>query len=221
MWPVRLLPMTFPPLSTFQSLHVRPGKAAPTKQRSHLAGRNPRKPAPQSLAFRPGALAGSGAAGCSIVIHANAPGNRVEPRQHRLTGPIGMPHLVNAKPGFLQQVIRVGVTCRLRNKESLQLWAQPINENRGSIKVALLILGHESIEIAVRRHAMDRLPAILIDFSRFAQTALRNPRVRLLSIFKADELNSLECDRKLRRQSKIPDLPVQDLFIFDGFGNAP
>jgi hypothetical protein len=82
---------------------------------------------------------------------------------------------VNAKPGFLQQVTRIGATCKLGNKKSVQLRAQPIDENRGSIEIALLILGHEYLEIAVRRHAMNRLSAILIDHSRFVQAASRNP----------------------------------------------
>jgi hypothetical protein len=109
------------------------------------------------------------------VIHANAPGNRVKPWKHRIARAIGVPDLVNAKPGFLQQVIRVGTNSRLRNKEPVQLRAQLSNENRGSVEIALLILGHEYLEIAVRRHAMDRLPAILIDWSRFVQTSSRNP----------------------------------------------
>jgi hypothetical protein len=57
----------------------------------------------------------------------------------------------------------------------MQLRAQLGNEIRGSVEIALLIVGHEVLEIAVRGHAMDRLPAILIDSSRFVQTASRNP----------------------------------------------
>jgi len=107
-------------------------------------------------------------------------------------------HPVNAKPGFLQQVIGVDAADNLRGKESMQLRAKLHDEIRGSVEIALLVMGHEVLEIAVRRHAMDRLPAILIDSSRFVQTASPNPGFRLMSSFVADKFNSLACDRKLR-----------------------
>jgi hypothetical protein len=53
-----------------------------------------------------------------------------------------MPHFVNAKPGFLQQIIRIGATCQLRKKKAMQLRAHPIDESRGSVEIAPLIVGH-------------------------------------------------------------------------------
>ena len=57
----------------------------------------------------------------------------------------------------------------------LVLRAELADESRGCVEIALLIVGHESIDMVVRSHAVDRLSAILIDSSRFAQAASRNP----------------------------------------------
>jgi hypothetical protein len=43
----------------------------------------------------------------AVAIHADAPGDCVNPWQDWLAGPVGMPHTMNPQPGVLQQVIRL------------------------------------------------------------------------------------------------------------------
>jgi hypothetical protein len=53
------------------------------------------------------------------VVDAHAPRNRIKPREHRFARPIGVPHSVNAQPGFLQQVIRICTAGKLRKKKPM------------------------------------------------------------------------------------------------------
>jgi len=118
-----------------------------------------------------------------LVVNANVPGNRVEPWKRRFAGAIGVPHLVNAKPGFLQQVISVCTTLRLRKKKTMQLRADALDKIRGRAEIALLIASHQYLEIAVRVHEFECLLAINISTSVFAQSfpAVKCTR-RLISI---------------------------------------
>jgi hypothetical protein len=99
------------------------------------------------------------------------PGDGVKPRQRRLTRTIGVAHFVNAKPGFLQQVVRIGAAPGLHHKESVQLRADALNDNRGRAKIALLIASHQHLEIAFRGHELECLLAIFISTGVFAQIA--------------------------------------------------
>jgi hypothetical protein len=76
------------------------------------------------------------------------PGDRVKPRQHRFAGAVGVPHLVDAQPGFLQQVVRVAANSELNNEESVQLRAQTENQVRGRGEITLLVTGHQRFQIA-------------------------------------------------------------------------
>jgi hypothetical protein len=104
-----------------------------------------------------------------VVVNANVPGNRVKPWKRRFTRAIGVPHLVNAKPGFLQQVICIRTALRLRIEKSMELRADALDNIRGRIEIAPLIASHQRIEIAVRVHGFECLPAINISTSMFAQ----------------------------------------------------
>jgi hypothetical protein len=76
---------------------------------------------------------------------------------------------MDAKPGLLQKVIRFRATDKLRQEKTMQLRAHRLNQSRGSVKIAQLILGHEVIEIAFRRHAVVGLAAILMHHTCFVQ----------------------------------------------------
>ena len=117
------------------------------------------------------------------MVHANVPGNRVEPWKRRLAGAIGVPHLVNPEPGFLQQVVSICAALRMREKKPIQLRADALDEIRGSAKIALLIASHQCLEIAVRAHEFECLLAIIISASVFAQiTRRRQVHGRILFI---------------------------------------
>jgi hypothetical protein len=125
------------------------------------------------------------------VVHANVPGNRVKPWKRRFAGAIGVPHLVNAKPGFLQQVIGICAALRLRKKKPMQLRADALDKIRGSVKIALLIASHQYLEIAVRVHEFECLLAIII--STGSVRAIRSPpQAHLRTISIRIQVNSME-----------------------------
>ena len=88
-----------------------------------------------------------------VVVHANVPGDRVEPRQHRFAGAVGVPHLVNAQPGFLQQVVGISPAGELDEEKPMQLRAQAMDQCRGRGEITPLITGHQHFQIAVRVHS--------------------------------------------------------------------
>jgi hypothetical protein len=137
-----------------------------------------------------------------MVIDANVPSNRVEPWKGRLARAISMPHFVNAKPGFLQQIIRVPSADGLRDEEPIQLRADAFDQIRGRGEIALLIAGHQCFEIAVRAHSSDCLLAIFISASVFAQIApTRHERSQ--TQFNPIPIHSMESGKKLRRGQLI------------------
>jgi hypothetical protein len=107
------------------------------------------------------------------VVNANVPGNRVKPWKRRFAGAKGVPHFVYAKPGFLQQVISICAACGLRKKKPMQLRTDAPDQIRGSVKIALLIAGHQYLDIAVRAHGFEYLFAIITSTGAFAQIILR------------------------------------------------
>jgi hypothetical protein len=80
---------------------------------------------------------------------------------------------VYAKPGFLQQVISICAACGLRKKKPMQLRTDAPDQIRGSVKIALLIAGHQYLDIAVRAHGFEYLFAIITSTGAFAQIILR------------------------------------------------
>jgi hypothetical protein len=83
------------------------------------------------------------------MVHANVPCNRVKPWQHWLAPTIGIPHFVNAKPRFLQQIVCFTSTGELHRKKPMQLWAEAIDEDSGSGEIPRLIAGHQGFQMAV------------------------------------------------------------------------
>jgi hypothetical protein len=77
---------------------------------------------------------------------------------------------VDAKPGFLQQIIRIAAACQLRYKKAMQLRANTFDEGRGRREIALLIAGHQHLQIAVRAHEINSLIPIFVFMSVFVQS---------------------------------------------------
>jgi len=69
-----------------------------------------------------------------------------------------VPHLVNPKPGLLKQIIGVRTALRLREEESMELWADPLDKLPGCAQIALLIAHHQPLDIAVHMHGFEGLP---------------------------------------------------------------
>jgi hypothetical protein len=63
-----------------------------------------------------------------------------------------MAHLVNAHPGFLQQVIGIAPAGELDNEEPVHLWTQAMDQSCGRGEITPLITGHQHFQIAVRLH---------------------------------------------------------------------
>jgi hypothetical protein len=76
---------------------------------------------------------------------------------------------VNAKPGFLQQVIGIRTALQLRKEKSMEPRADALDKIRDRVEIALLIASHQRLEIAVRVHGFECLPEINISTSVFAQ----------------------------------------------------
>jgi hypothetical protein len=86
-----------------------------------------------------------------------------------------MSHLVNTKPGFLQQIIGIWTAPRLREKKPVQLRADVADQRRGGTEIALLIANHQHLGIAVREHEWQSLHAICISPDAFLQTVPNRP----------------------------------------------
>ena len=54
-----------------------------------------------------------------------------------------MAHLVDAQPGFLQQIVGVPAAYELDQEIAMQLWAEAIDERGGRVAIALLITSHQ------------------------------------------------------------------------------
>ena len=99
------------------------------------------------------------------MVNPNVPGNGVEPWKYWFAWPVGVPHSMNAKPGFLQQIICIYMTRRLHGKKPMKLWADTFDESCSRGEIALLVAGHQHLQIAIRMHEMDSRRAISVSDS--------------------------------------------------------
>ena len=92
-----------------------------------------------------------------LTVDANAVRYCVDPRKERFAGTIGMAHAVDAKPQLLEQVIGIGPAAQLRGKEAMQPRAEPLDEDRRTCRIGLLVPDHQFLEVRLARLRSSRI----------------------------------------------------------------
>src|SRR5579871_338517 len=86
-------------------------------------------------------------ASLAIAVHADAACDGVDPRQHRLAGPVVMTHAMDAHPGFLQKIVSLFSAIPLAPKEPQQRRADGADQSPRRVRVGLLIAFHPAIQV--------------------------------------------------------------------------
>src|SRR5260370_6763046 len=90
--------------------------------------------------------------GFPVMVDANVPRDGVEPWKHRLAATVGVAHLMDAHPGFLEKVVGMRPAHHLHQEKAMQLRAQTMDKGCGGFRIALLVASHQGLQIDVQTH---------------------------------------------------------------------
>ena len=105
-----------------------------------------------AVLFSQGRYPGLTSKSLTKVIDANVPGDGVHPRQDWCAGTVGVAHLMNTQPGFLQKIFGFASTGSLNGKKPLELWTEAIDQTGRGNKVAPLVIQHQRFKARFRVH---------------------------------------------------------------------
>src|ERR1700678_2719503 len=80
-----------------------------------------------------------------VAVYADAAGNSIDPRQHRLARAVSVAYTVNSQPRFLQQVFCLPRRRRLAPEKSQQAEAERGDQDGRRLWIGLLVTLHPAI----------------------------------------------------------------------------